>query len=231
MAKENLGNDLESYFHLVVAGGPPLSIPKSWVPSLGEGWVKQESWQAVPVEGSQANYRHGTYHVHEMEDHFELHEDFFDPKEHAVRHLFADTQGMMAKMIITANVSINLFLIMRLRKRSKMRDGRCIRRYVLMKSVLDLVSFLLIAYIIWVRIIRSNGKRPSNEVSERIFEIGRSMLFAGLREGLPELEEMVREMNGTSRWESTGLSILADVLREIDWEIGRWLGDQRPMAG
>ncbi len=80
---------LDDYLQPLHQGVGEISVTKEEVTEpLDEGWVKSEI--NLPSPGVIASYRKGTYHVHETENKWKVHNDRYDPKKHPLLHLADD---------------------------------------------------------------------------------------------------------------------------------------------
>jgi len=70
-----------------------VSVPKDKVTELSPGWYVSKF--NLPHQGSKGSLRNGRLHAHDMGDHYSVHLDRVDPKEHGVGHLVEDAPIML----------------------------------------------------------------------------------------------------------------------------------------
>jgi uncharacterized membrane protein HdeD (DUF308 family) len=68
-------------------------VPKEKVTELSPGWYVSK--YNLPHQGSKGSLRNGKMHAHDMGDHYSVHLDRVDPKEHGVGHLVEDAPLML----------------------------------------------------------------------------------------------------------------------------------------
>lgn len=68
-------------------------VPKEKVTELSPGWYVSK--YNLPHHGSKGSLRNGRMHAHDMGDHYSVHLDRVDPKEHGVGHLVEDAPLML----------------------------------------------------------------------------------------------------------------------------------------
>jgi uncharacterized membrane protein HdeD (DUF308 family) len=70
-----------------------VSVPKEKVTELSPGWYVSK--YNLPHHGSKGSLRNGRIHAHDMGDHYSVHLDRVDPKEHGIGHLVEDAPLML----------------------------------------------------------------------------------------------------------------------------------------
>jgi uncharacterized membrane protein HdeD (DUF308 family) len=70
-----------------------ISVPKDKVTELSPGWYVSK--YNLPHQGSKGSWRNGKMHAHDMGDHYSVHLDRVDPKEHGIGHLVEDAPLML----------------------------------------------------------------------------------------------------------------------------------------
>jgi uncharacterized membrane protein HdeD (DUF308 family) len=70
-----------------------VSVPKDKVTELSPGWYTSKL--NLPHKGSKGSWRNGRLHAHDMGDHYSVHLDRRDPKEHSIGHLVEDAPLML----------------------------------------------------------------------------------------------------------------------------------------
>jgi uncharacterized membrane protein HdeD (DUF308 family) len=70
-----------------------VSVPKDKVTELSPGWYVSK--YNLPHKGSKGSWRNGLLHAHDMGDHYSVHLDRIDPKEHSIGHMIEDAPLML----------------------------------------------------------------------------------------------------------------------------------------
>ena len=70
-----------------------VSVPKDKVTELSPGWYVSK--YNLPHKGSKGSWRNGLMHAHDMGDHYSVHLDWVDPKEHGIGHMIQDAPLML----------------------------------------------------------------------------------------------------------------------------------------
>ena len=70
-----------------------VSVPKDKVTELSPGWYVSK--YNLPHKGSKGSWRNGLLHAHDMGDHYSVHLDRVDPKEHGIGHMIQDAPLML----------------------------------------------------------------------------------------------------------------------------------------
>ncbi len=70
-----------------------VSVPKDKVTELSPGWYVSK--YNLPHKGSKGSWRNGLMHAHDMGDHYSVHLDRVDPKEHSIGHMIEDAPLML----------------------------------------------------------------------------------------------------------------------------------------
>lgn len=99
--------------------GEEIFIDKSEVEEPLVGWTK--AIIAIPHDGSQASYRKGRLHMHDMGDHYAVHVDRIDPKKDPVGHLKDDAPETITMGVVGSVTAYPLLLYSMKRKEKKGR--------------------------------------------------------------------------------------------------------------
>jgi uncharacterized membrane protein HdeD (DUF308 family) len=84
---------IEDFCQDLHKGKKEVSVPKDKVTELSPGWYVSK--YNLPHQGSKGSLRNGRLHAHDMGDHYSVHMDRVDPKEHGVGHLVEDAPMML----------------------------------------------------------------------------------------------------------------------------------------
>jgi uncharacterized membrane protein HdeD (DUF308 family) len=79
---------IEDFVGELDEGKKEVSVPKDKVTELSPGWYVSKL--NLPHKGSKGSWRNGRFHAHDMGDHYSVHLDRRDPKEHSFGHIIED---------------------------------------------------------------------------------------------------------------------------------------------
>ena len=70
-----------------------IIVPKDKVTELSPGWYVSK--YNLPHKGSKKSWRNGRLHAFDMGDHYAVHLDRIDPKDHSIAHMIEDAPFML----------------------------------------------------------------------------------------------------------------------------------------
>jgi uncharacterized membrane protein HdeD (DUF308 family) len=79
---------LEDFCQELYEGKNEIKVPKDKVTELSPGWYISKL--NLPHRGSKGSWRNGRLHAHDMGDHYSVHLDRVDPKQHSIGHMIED---------------------------------------------------------------------------------------------------------------------------------------------
>jgi uncharacterized membrane protein HdeD (DUF308 family) len=79
---------LEDFCQELYKGKKEIDVPKEKVTELSQEWYVSK--YNLPHRGSKGSWRNGRLHAHDMGDHYSVHLDRVDPKQHSITHMIED---------------------------------------------------------------------------------------------------------------------------------------------
>jgi len=84
---------IEDFVQELSNGAKEVTVPKAKVTELSPGWYVSK--YNFPHKGSRGSLRNGRLHAHDMGEHYSVHLDRVDPRDHSIGHLIEDAPFML----------------------------------------------------------------------------------------------------------------------------------------